>query len=78
MRKLSLALVFSTCLTLVAISISLIFTPVSMAALLQTCTANCRNGTTVSCTGTISCRAINGFGCVAHNRNIPDVFVECP
>lgn len=78
MRKLSLTLVFSACLTLVAISMSLIFAPVSVAAFSQTCTATCRNGTTVTCTGTISCRAINGFGCVAHNRNIPDIFVECP
>ena len=77
MKRLSLALICSLCLALVVISTTLIFTPVSLA-FSETCTATCNDGTKVTCTGTISCTAINGFGCVAHNRNLPDFFVECP
>lgn len=75
MKKALLAVVYSVCLGLVAASAVLLATPAASAS--QTCTAKCNNGTTVSCSGTVSCQAIDGFGCVSHNRNLPDYVVEC-
>ena len=76
MKKAWTTMVFCACLALVAFTAFLLATPTASAS--QTCTARCNNGTTVSCSGTVSCHAIDGFGCVSHNRNIPDYIVECP
>lgn len=76
MRRIAVAFLISACLSLVALSTFPLATRTASAS--QTCTARCNNGTTVSCTGTVSCQGIAGFGCVSHNKNLPDYIVECP
>jgi len=77
MKKAWVKLVFSVCIILLADATSLIGAPTASCPT-QTCTAKCNNGSIVTCSGTISCRAIDGFGCISHNRNIPDYIIECP
>ena len=76
MKKTFTTIVFSACFVLAGATALLLVTPSASAS--QTCTAKCNNGTTVTCTGTVSCTGIDGFGCVSHNRNLPDFIVECP
>jgi hypothetical protein len=46
-------------------------------AFAATCTAQCGNGKSVTCTGTRDCIATDGIGCSARNWNTPPMQESC-
>lgn len=70
------SLVLTSCFGLLACSVWLVSSPLSVSASMGTCSADCGGGTTVTCTG--SCSADDGGGCTGTEPGGVVVIKACP